>query len=91
MFRDLSKENSIVNQYVSELRDLIFRKTFCVSEKPGTAGRKYSARDKQDDGIVTAEVTLRLASRGARTEGTAVVSTILRAGLPLHLRSVEYF
>jgi len=93
MFRDLSKENSIVNQYVSELRNIDIQKDrLRFRRNLERLGEIFGYEISKMMEFITREVTTPLGIADVpMLKEQPVVSTILRAGLPLHMGVLNIF
>lgn len=93
MIHNLSQQNSIFNQYISEIRDVNIQKDSMRFrrnlERMGEIFA-YEISKTMDYDLVQVTTPLGMAD-SFKVTSEPVIATILRAGLPLHLGVLNYF
>lgn len=93
MVREIGKDNSIFNQFLSELRDKkIQHDSMRFRRNMERVGEIFAYEISKEFDYVEKDITTALGVASMRVSSTnPVLATILRAGLPLHQGLLNYF
>jgi uracil phosphoribosyltransferase len=93
MVREIGKDNSIFNQFLSELRDKkIQHDSMRFRRNMERVGEIFAYEISKEFDYVEKDITTALGVASMRVPSTnPVLATILRAGLPLHQGLLNYF
>ena len=91
--RDFSKENSVLNHFVAELRDINVQKdSMRFRRNLERIGEVLAYEVSKELDYKEVDIQTPLAVKPSKLiESQPVICTILRAGLPLHLGMLNYF
>ena len=93
VIHDFSKKNSILNQYISELRDISVQKNrMCFRRNIERIGEILSYEMSKTLDYITIAVTTPLGTKDVKVPANQIVlCSVLRAGIPLHQGILNYF
>ncbi len=93
MIHNLSEQNSIFNQYIAEIRDVVIQKdSMRFRRNLERMGEIFAYEISKTLDYELAQVTTPLGIADSfKITSEPVIATILRAGLPLHLGILNYF
>ena len=93
MIHNLSQQNSIFNQFLSEIRDIHIQKdSLRFRRNLERMGEIFAYEVSKTINFESVKTTTPLGEADSKVLGSQpVIATILRAGLPLHLGILNYF